>query len=275
MKTILTLICLVVCLKAQAGWMWTGAVSSAWNEIPQNAGSGPDLTTGGSFTMSCWIMRSLDRGSTRAVIISKGQTQPAPLADSISYDWAILTNTFTFRYTTIGGGVVHTWAASTPAPGTNQLAHIALSYTFGTAASITMYINGTNSSGAWVVGTGAVVGTNGPKTTMFGQDGFGTPLMGFMNDIAIWTSILSPREILDIYNARLKGFPLTVSRSTLVGYWPMDGWPEYTQEVSDSIPFLINGRADFSEPYRWYGSFEGLGGRAAVNERMFSYQPNE
>lgn len=269
MKTIYAMILFFFCLSAKAGWMWTGAVSSAWIEVNQNGKPGPILTN--AFTMSAWIMRTLDRGATRAVIIAKGRTQPNPIPGDVCYEFSIVTNRLRFVYSGPGGGTLHTWEATGVAPNTNEVAHVVLKFTYGTPSSMALFVNGAASSGSWIVGNGTIPATNNNQSMMFGQDGFGTPFMGLFNEIAIWSSMLSNQEILTLYNARLKRYPLMVSPSTLVGYWPLDGWPENDDQTNDTVPLAINMKGDGT----FYGSFEGFGGLCAQNERQLSYPPNE
>lgn len=134
-----------------------------------------------------------------------------------------------------------------------------------------MFVNGTNASGSWIVGDGTDPGTNTTKTMMFGQNVLGTPIMGSFNDIAIWSSMLSNLEMQLLYSTRLKRYPLMVSPSTLIGYWPLDGWPENKGPSTEVIPFAIN----MKEGQRFYGSSGNLGVFIAVNEREHSYPPNE
>lgn len=275
MKTICALVLLCCCCHpVKAAWILTN-LTSTWIQIGPNDVAGPNLLTNNAFTLSAWIVRKVDRGATRAVIISKGQTQPNPLADSICYHLDIITNRFRFYYSPPGGGVVHTWVATTAAPNTNVLAHVALKYVYGSPTSIVMFVNGTNYTGAWVDGDGTAPGTNHTKSTMFGQDGFGTPLMGWMNDFAIWNTNISDREILSLHTSRLKGHPLTVARDYLVGYWPMDGWPELKAPTTDIIPLVHNLRYYPDHYGKHSGSIDGFGDFVALNERMFSYPPNE
>lgn len=264
MKLIYAIIFLSFCLTANAGWWWTN-VASAWVEILENNKPGPVLTN--SFTMSAWVMRQIDRGTTPAVLINKESAGVA-----ICYELRIVTNRIQFRYSPPGGGFIHTWEANSTAPNTNVLAHLVLKFTFGNPTNIFLFVNGMNSPGTWIVADGTVPATNINVTMKIGQGSGGTPFMGFFNDIAIWTSMLSDREITLLYNNRLKGFPVMLSPATLVGYWPFDGWREGATQTTDVIPFALCGHPS-AIPF--YGSFEGFGAMVHVNERMFSYPPNE
>lgn len=264
MKLCSTLFVLFFCLTAEAGWWWTN-VSSAWVEIGQNGKPGPSVSN--HITISVWIMRQIDRGSTAAVLINK-----EIFGTAISYELRIVTNRIQFRYSPPGGGFIHTWQDNSAAPNTNVLAHLALKFTFGQPTNLFLFVNGTNSPGTWIVADGTVPSTNLTISTLIGIGFGGTPFMGFFNDLAIWSSALSNHEISLLYNTRLKRYPVMVSPSTLIGYWPLDGWREGAQQLTDQIPFAINMHPGLN---LFYGSFEGFGEMVHVNERMFSYPPNE
>lgn len=263
MKTLSALICLLCCLNAQAAWWWSSA-STSWVEIQANDSQpGPALTN--SFTMSAWIMRTVDRGTTRAGILGKTSS------GNICYEWSIITNRINFRYSGPGGGVVHTWQATDTAPGLNVPAHLAMKFTYGTPGSMVLFVNGTNFSGGWIVGDGTIPATNTTDSLDLGIAFSATPLVGIFSEIAIWNSLLPNQEMLSLYNSRLKRYPMMVSPSSLMGYWPLDGWPENKQQTSDTVPLAIN----MKEGVNLYGSFEGFGNIRAANERWLSYPPNE
>lgn len=263
MKLLHTVAFLMLCGPAMAAWWWSSA-STSWVEIQSNDSKpGPALTN--SFTMSAWIMRTIDRGTTRAGILGKTSS------GDICYELSIITNRINFRYGGPGGGLVHTWQTSDAAPGLNVPAHLAIKFTYGTPGSMVLFVNGTNFSGGWIVGDGTIPATNTTDSLDLGIAFSATPFTSMFTEVAIWNSLLTNQEMLSLYNARLKRYPVMVSPSTLVGYWPLDGWPENQQQTSDAIPLAIN----MKEGVNLYGSFEGFGNMKAANERWLSYPPNE
>lgn len=264
MKVLLIALFLSFCVTVQAGWCWTN-IASSWVEMGQNGRPGPVVSN--NITISVWVMRQIDRGSTPAVIINKEIAGTA-----ICYELRIVTNRIQFRYSPPGGGFIHTWQDNSTAPNTNVLAHLALKFTFGQPTNLHLFVNGTNSPGSWIVADGTVPSTNLVVSMLVGIGFGGTPFMGFFNDLAIWSSALSNHEISLLYSTRLKRYPVMVSPATLIGYWPFDGWREGAEVITDQIPLAINMHPGLS---LFYGSFEGFGDMVHVNERMFSYPPNE
>ncbi len=270
MKTLFVILMLLSCFTARAGWRATNLAAAVWVQIQHSStAEGPILTN--AFTMSAWFEREIDRAPFRSTLITKGNTHPLA-GGIICYELSIRTNRIQFRYMQPGGATTHVWVASSTAPNTNEVAHVAFKYTFGTVGSAALFVNGVSSSGSWHEGTGFEPTTNVSKSLMFSQDaGSLTQFQGLITEIAIWSSMLSNHEILTLYTSRLKRYPLMISPGTLVGYWPLDGWPEAKSPSSDIIPLIIN----MKEGVGLYGNTGNLGSFYHVNERWLSYPPNE
>lgn len=258
MRALLFLLLTSLSLKAAVGW--TNVVSS-WIQVPANSGAGPTITT--AITMCAWAARQVDRDTTKAMLITRGQTQPSPSQQL--YEIYVLTNHYRFCYSDAAGGFGQVWETSGTAPSTNVPAHIAVSYTYGAGSSLKFYINGVSVSGSWIHGSGNTAVTNNNNALQFGCDGFATPFMGIIDEVAIWSSALTQAEIQIIANSKLKGMPRLISPSTLVGYWPLDN---YTLSYGDHRVRDLSAR-------RLHGSFEGTVPNVALPESYLSYPPNE
>jgi hypothetical protein len=78
-----------------------------------------------------------------------------------------------------------------------------VSYTYGNAASCTLYVDGVPVTGGWVVGNGsdAPASTSGGPV-LIGTDGTGTAANGSIyDDISIYNGVLSASQVLALYNS--------------------------------------------------------------------------
>lgn len=69
-------------------------------------------------------------------------------------------------------------------------------------------------------------GVNIPSSTRnfyigrYDASGFG--FIGKLSEVAVWAAALSELEVGLLYNSKVKGMPLQIQSSSLLGYWPLD-----------------------------------------------------
>jgi len=102
-------------------------------------------------------------------------------------------------------------------PVINEWAHLVATYN-GSVAKV--YINGTEVSSYSTVGTIAV----NSNPLWIGKEGYGNPMNGVMDEIAIWNNGLSSDEVVTLYNAGSSLDASTnsgnyISSANLKGYW--------------------------------------------------------
>lgn len=61
---------------------------------------------------------------------------------------------------------------------------------------------------------------------------------GKISEAAVWNTDLSADEVARLYDSRIKGTPLQIQSSNLVGYWPMDDGPAGTSADGDTLADL-------------------------------------
>jgi hypothetical protein len=150
-----------------------------------------------SVSISAWIYPTT--GSTTQAIIGKVLT-------SGTYSTIFLmrmntSNELSFTYSSGTGGVFHTYDSANTIS-LNTWTHVVISYTYGTASSMDMYINGVRESGSWTNGTGnvavdsndavAVVGANRAAVQQFN---------GKLDDVRIYSREIDQNEVNMIYNS--------------------------------------------------------------------------
>ena len=94
-----------------------------------------------------------------------------------------------------------------------------------TATNVHIYRNGVEATYfEQQDGTGSPV-SDGVRSLCIGNGSGGTGTFnGFISEVAIWNTVLSAEEIKLLHAARVKGLPLTIQKSSLKGYWPMDNY---------------------------------------------------
>lgn len=176
------------------------------------------LDISGSITIELWVKPETVTGDRH--IITKGR--PNSGNAGTNYSFRLSGGALQFYYNNgINGYQIYT---STPTLSVSQAYHIALTYTFGTASSMKMYINGIPVSGSWTFGTGAVsTTTNNNKLAIGAVDIDGTPIEfadGTMNNLRLWNVSRTAQQI------RANIFADVTGQSGLVGWWKFNG--DYT-----------------------------------------------
>jgi hypothetical protein len=88
----------------------------------------------------------------------------------------------------------------------NQWYHIVAVYTFGTAGSAKIYVNGVLSAGTWVQGNGTdAPDVNNTPVTIGGDicsgcSNVNEPIIGRLDDVRLYNRALSSTEVASLYN---------------------------------------------------------------------------
>ncbi|HBI33903.1 MAG TPA: hypothetical protein DEA43_03600 [Candidatus Moranbacteria bacterium] len=108
--------------------------------------------------------------------------------------------------------------------------HVAITYTFGSADTMSAYINGQSVAGAWYQGTGNVTPDVSLQVISIGKKKSATvsyePFVGKLDDIRVYNRVLSLTEITQLYKqeqATMQSSQNDKVTNGLVGLWSFDG----------------------------------------------------
>ena len=106
----------------------------------------------------------------------------------------------------------------------NQWTHVLMTWTGDNgAANVHIYYNGVEASYSTTTdGTGGRSNDAG-KSFGFGNNVAGSlALDAILTEVSVWNSVLSAGEITRLAKNPIRGLPLSISPSALIGYWPLD-----------------------------------------------------
>ncbi len=161
------------------------------------------FASGEPITISLWINPSSLAGS--GTMISKGRTAGA---DTTNYALRYETGTpgrvaFYYRNSL---NVWQVWTTTLPVLRVGQWLHLGFTYTFGTASTATLYVNGRTVAGGWTMGTGdtAPLGSTDPlwlgAVNHPGGSVVDEAFNGRIDEVAIFRAALTSGEIQTIYS---------------------------------------------------------------------------
>lgn len=229
-----------------------GVDDEIWVADP-GVGSVFDFANGSSITLSAWVNPSAFDSTWGSVItkeVSGGLYSanyaifhPSCSGSSCQiifyYDAGSCNTTADQMFTTTTAALIaNTWQ------------HIAVTYTFGTANSIKVYVNGTDAAGTWTTGSGSVAPCQGTENLRIGQNSDGDTFDGRIDDVRIYNRSLSSDEIWGLYQlgesdvvnaADSQGDSL---QRGLRAYWKLDentGTSTADASTSGSTGTLTNG----------------------------------
>ncbi|MDD2822453.1 MAG: DUF2341 domain-containing protein [Candidatus Daviesbacteria bacterium] len=155
-----------------------------------------------SITISTWVKVTLNNSWSDHVILYKQNGATLNYAFGIREQNGLFPD---FAYTDGSGSNNHKWR-STTAISADTWTHITVTYSFGKANTMAIYINGVPASGSWISGNG---NSSADTTT---TDLLISPGNSTLDDLRIYNKTLSPKEVSDLYNFA----------PGPVGYWNMD-----------------------------------------------------
>lgn len=155
----------------------------------------------------------------------------------------------------------------------NEWQHIGVTYDYGGTDCTDMfsvYINGTeHATAAWFGADPGLV--NNAATFNIGAWWDGTDgrevLGGTMSDVAVWIgTVITQAEFQQIYNSRIKRFPLQIKPSYLKGFWTLNDEEDGTSADTDVFYDLSGNGNDLT-------GYDGVNdsGLTAKAEEVLSY----
>ena len=160
-----------------------------------------DFANGDSITLAAWIYPTAFADFTQ--VLEKGNLGCGVLARP----WGFGTGAGSgfqqrLRFSYNSAAVCHEYRTNNNVFTANQWYHIAVTYTFGTAASMAMYVDGVAQAGSWYSGTGTVAPiSNNDQLGIGARDTTPTKLFtGLIDDVRVYNRALSAQEVADLYN---------------------------------------------------------------------------
>jgi len=177
----------------------------------------------GDITITAWILQdSLTASKTEIVWKSTSET-----TRSDNYHFRIYeTGKLDFGYKNNADTGWHSYASNSQEINAGNWQHIAITYTYGSGSSAKLYVNGTEVDASWVDGDGTETPITGTQHLTIGVAHKGDTSSainwwnGDIEDVAIFTTILTPQDISDLYDGTKNS--LTVSQNNIIAYLPLN-----------------------------------------------------
>jgi len=178
-----------------------------------------DLDRDVPFSMAIWVKSS----SVSRIIFSKGNHTSPFNGYTMNMDFEGRFGVFLIN--TSGSNLLGATYATPINDGVWH--HIGFSYDgTSTAAGLELYVDGIQITKSFVTETLSATILNNFNLQIGARNGLsGNAFVGSLSDACIWDDIVSAGGFAQIYNARLKGMPLQIQLSDLLGYWPLDDHP--------------------------------------------------
>lgn len=176
-----------------------------------------------SLTVSLWV--NLDADNIRYDAISKhGGTSVAGTRSG----WSFFRDNVdeTFYWSCAENSNWHSLQSATAVTAAGGEYHLV--GVFADADYQRFYINGVEDAAdeavthsiAYTVSLDPIIGANSDTAYYF--------FNGTINEVAIWNTPLTASEVSLLYNSKIKGMPYQIQPTNLVGYWPLDDFPNGT-----------------------------------------------
>lgn len=154
----------------------------------------------GSKTFALWTYIDSFPDGESVTLLSKMYSL---VSSEISYSMFIATDG-TFYFQTTNGANYRLYTASTTGVASGGWYHIVFEYTWGTAASAQLYVNGVAKSGSWTVGTGNDTFVDQSVSVEIGRLNHSNTLYehwykGVIDELRIYNRLLSAAEVLRLY----------------------------------------------------------------------------
>lgn len=243
--------------------LWHQDVSIAFVRTP-GTGKNIELTTN-AVSISMWFKIRADyTGGSVAELISKGITTGG---SQITYNVRLETNNLKFRYES-PDSTFHIWVPSATTQTSNAWQHVGVTFLYGTGTSMCFYLDGVQRSGTWTDGNGNAPGLTNTQDFQIAGQAFGASMIGFYDEVAVWSTILSPQQMITLAKSRVKRMPLSISPSTLVVYFGLDDYRAF-RDMASGEAFVDSG------PNRNRGKMFGASPFTLSYSGILSYPPNE
>jgi hypothetical protein len=184
--------------------------STQYAQIADAAQTGLDITT--AVTMECWVKVESFPGTWSAVLMKGNCTDFRS-----NYRIALNSNgSILMQYYGANPGYHNFTTTATGLIGTGTYYHIAGVYTFATAASAHIYVDGVEKAGTWTYGNGTANAVTNADPFIIGASA-GDLFDGLVDEVRIWNLIRTGTEI-----ANNKGDQIDPTTSGLVAYYRLN-----------------------------------------------------
>jgi hypothetical protein len=156
-------------------------------------GSVLDFGTGDSITLSAWIRPQSVSGFSTVLI--KNDSNGSDY--SANYAWQFYDRPVFSYY---GTSTYNNYETSSSVLAAGNWYHTAFTYTFGTAGSANVYVNGTSQAGSWTGGSGNETPTQANDQLWFADDAAAERFSGIMDELRISDKVRSSCWIQTGYN---------------------------------------------------------------------------
>ncbi|MGB4834083.1 MAG: LamG domain-containing protein, partial [Candidatus Moraniibacteriota bacterium] len=197
-----------------------------------------DFGSASTITLSAWV-RPTDfttTGGDGGVILMKGATNGT---DDANYGLLYsdgCTSTCNVQFSFVSGGSAHIFETDQNVLLLNTWTHISATFTFGTAGSIIIYINGIPQSGTWTSGTGSAAPSQTNEALWIGASNYSTgesvdeEFTGSIDEVRLYNRALSAGEVKSLFDLGASDKVNTAATqpggaglaSGLAGYWKLD-----------------------------------------------------
>ena len=116
--------------------------------------------------------------------------------------------------------------------------HVAFTWKGGTDGTnanegLRLYINGVEDANSPADSSAVTAIDSSTRELIIGNSLLGgKEFIGGMTECAIWDTNLTAAEVSQLYNSKVKGMPLQIQPSSLVGYWSLDDYPSGAGTIS-------------------------------------------
>jgi len=167
--------------------------------VPDNAAL--DFANASNISIEAWIYPY--SVNTSKCMLAKGRPNVAN-TNSCNYYLGVVNDEFEFGYRNSADTAWHIYTTSTANMTANTPYHVIVTYTFGTGASIAIYLNGNTTplTGSWTTGTGNDAPIQNNYALLIGLIHTDSPTQqfdGLMDEPRIYSRILSTTEVAQHY----------------------------------------------------------------------------
>lgn len=199
-----------------------------------NCGSGSSIDQLITPTVSAWIYYSDDGADASQVIYNKSTFLRIFY---ISDNDGALNNALVFQFQFTSTTAVK-YVSVTNAISANTWTHILATYdhTRGNDQRVDLFINGVETTYSTTdEGSGTLDQDDSAGTANIGSRSTSTVFDGQIDEVAIWSVVLTADEITKLAKSKVKGMPLQIRPASLAAYWSLDEQSDGTSGDADSF----------------------------------------
>lgn len=165
------------------------------------------LSAPSALTMSCWVYQTVQATNGTPMLLSDGTNYGPEFYISGSG----VVNVYWASTTATGGSALPSTGANTSIPA-NAWSHLAMTYSNG---FMTLYVNGVVASAGVVTGNLCSVGGNALSRMLIGSAVNYNGYNGYVDDVRLYTTALSPQQIIWLYSCSTNNPSITVTTNYL------------------------------------------------------------